>query len=76
MTLTYLDTCQLVQERNGETCELASFAEVSSASLANTQHIAHQAELERECGVLVGKIWWVSMEQWAEGVWDGWVGKR
>jgi hypothetical protein len=31
MTLTYLDTCQLVQERNGKTCELAFFTEVSSA---------------------------------------------
>ena len=34
MTLIYLDTFQLVQERNEETCEFASFTEVSSASLA------------------------------------------
>lgn len=35
MTLTYLDTFPLVQERNGETCEFASFTEASSASLAS-----------------------------------------
>lgn len=35
MTLTYLNTFQLVQERNGETCEFASFTEVSSTSLAS-----------------------------------------
>jgi hypothetical protein len=37
--------------------------------------IAHQAELERACGS-VGKSWWESKGQWAEGEWDGWVGKR